>query len=121
MSHHHISPATLAEWLTDGEELAVIDVREREVVGYASPLFATNLPAAEVPGSLARFVPRRSVRTVLIDDGSGVADELAEKLEIDGWTQVVAVEGGIPAWLASGEDLPTFDTPGVDFVEAIKD
>ncbi|MBM7517545.1 rhodanese-like domain-containing protein [Nocardioides nitrophenolicus] len=114
-----IDVATLHAWLADGDELAVIDVRDRATVGYASPLFTTNLPADELLDTIDRFVPRRVVRTALIDGGDGTAERLAAQLSERGWTRIVAVEGGIPAWLASGERLPTFDVPGNDFTLAV--
>ncbi len=36
---------TLRLWLADDAELAVLDIRPSDEVGYASPLFATNIPA----------------------------------------------------------------------------
>ena len=69
MSQKTISRDTFRQWLGDGEELAVIDIREPAVVGYASPLFATNLPAERVRSEIGTFVPRKGVRTVLADAG----------------------------------------------------
>lgn len=114
---------TLRTWLADGDELAVLDIRSREDVGYASPLFATNLPAPEVLTDLSRFVPRPVVRTVLIDGGDGVASDLVDTLRADGWTDLHALDGGIPAWVAQGpvEELPTFDVPGKDFSLGVRD
>lgn len=112
--------ATLQAWLGDGEELAVLDVRGRDAVGYASPLFATNLPAPEVAAGLADYVPRKTVRTVLIDGGDGSAQQLVEGLSADGWTNIVALEGGIPAWTAAGAE-DTFDIPGKDFSLNVRD
>lgn len=115
-----IDAATLQSWLSDGEELAVLDIRDRDAVGYASPLFATNLPAAEVIESLAAYVPRKGVRTVLVDGGDGSAAGLAEKLRGDGWTGVVPLDGGIPAWSEHGAP-ETFDIPGDTFSGSIRD
>jgi rhodanese-related sulfurtransferase len=117
-----ISRDTFRNWLADGEELAVFDIRDPAVVGYASPLFATNLPAEFLEREIGRFVPRTVVRTVLADGGDGAAVLLAEKLRKAGWANVFALEGGIPAWTAGAEaSLPTFDTPGVDFSLAVRD
>ncbi|MBY2925021.1 thiosulfate sulfurtransferase [Rhizobium leguminosarum] len=117
-----ISPDTFRNWLADGEELAVFDIRDPAAVGYASPLFATNLPAEFVESEIGRFVPRTVVRTVLADGGDGAAALLAEKLGKAGWANVFALDGGIPAWTAKAEaSLPTFDTPGVDFSLAVRD
>lgn len=122
MSQKTISPETFRDWLADGEELAVLDIRDPAIVGYASPLFATNLPAERVIAEIDRFVPRKVVRTVLADGGDGVASRLLETLDAAGWPNVFALEGGIPAWTADdkGKPLPTFDTPGVDFSVAVQ-
>ncbi len=59
---------------------------------------------------------------MLVDDGSGAAERLAEKLAKAGRTSVVALDGGIPAWTKDGTDgLPTFDIPGVPFVLKVRD
>ena len=119
---HTIDAPTLRDWLADGAELAVIDVRDREAVGYASPLAATNLPADELPSAIGRFIPRKAVRTVLVDGGDGAAQRLAGELDTDGWSAVVALDGGIATWEAQGgNDSPTFDIPGRDFSLAIRD
>jgi len=122
MSQTIISTGTLRDWLADGKELAVIDIRDPVVVGYASPLFATNLPVERLVGEIDKFVPRAVVRTVLIDGGDGTAQRLVDQLRAGGRANVFAVEGGIPAWTKGGlEGLPTFDTPGVDFVLKVRD
>lgn len=117
-----ISKDTFRIWLQDGKELAVLDIRDPAIVGYASPLFAPNLPAERVTSELGRFVPRKIVRTVLADAGDGVALRLGDELEKAGWPNVFALEGGIPAWTAenNGAQLPTFDIPGVDFTKAVE-
>jgi rhodanese-related sulfurtransferase len=122
MSNKTISRDVFRNWLGDGEELAVLDIRDPVVVGYASPLFATNLPTERVAGEIGRFIPRSAVRTVLADGGDGAAERLVEELGAAGRPNVFALEGGIPAWTASGigEPLPTFDTPGVDFSVAVQ-
>ncbi len=122
MTDRSISKQTLINWLGDGAELAVLDIRPTADVGYASPLFATNLPADRLDADLDRFVPRRVVRTVLVDDGSGAAQTAVARLGAAGWTDIHALEGGIPAWIEGGlEGLPTFDIPGVPFVTKVRD
>ncbi|MFC8525910.1 rhodanese-like domain-containing protein [Nocardia sp. NPDC057227] len=117
-----IDTDTLRRWLADGAELAVLDIRPSEVVGYASPLFATNLPAERVAAEIDRFVPRPVVRTVLVDAGDGAADALAAELAAAGRTNVHVLAGGIPEWTRAGTDgLPTFDIPGQDFSLGIRD
>ncbi|KWV41762.1 thiosulfate sulfurtransferase [Rhizobium altiplani] len=121
MSKYLIDKATLIDWLGDELELAVLDIRPAEDVGYASPLFATNLPAARLDVELDRFVPRRSVRTVLADGGDGNAEAAVSRLRQAGWTDIHFLEGGIPVWVEGGEELPTFDIPGVPFVTRVRE
>ena len=122
MADKEISLDEFETWLADGKELAVLDIRDPADVGYASPLFATNLPAERLIKDIGRFIPRQVVRTVLIDDGTGVARRAAAGLEKEGRGNVVALEGGIPAWLDrhGKEGGPTFDIPGVDFTLAVQ-
>lgn len=122
MTNRAISKQTLIDWLGDKAELAVLDIRPAADVGYASPLFATNLPADRLDAELDRFVPRRVVRTVLVDGGNGAAEPAAERLTAAGWSNLHFLAGGIPAWIKSGiEHLPTFDIPGVPFVTKVRD
>ncbi|MFF0818453.1 rhodanese-like domain-containing protein [Rhodococcus sp. NPDC003318] len=117
-----IDADTLRVWLADGAELAVLDIRPSDVVGYASPLFATNLPADRLEAEIDRFVPRAAVRTVLVDGGDGVAQRLAGRLAEAGRSEVHTLAGGIPEWTRGGtDDLPTFDVPGKDFSLGIRD
>lgn len=123
MTDRTITPQTLAEWLDDGAELAIVDIRPKDVLFYyGAPLHGTNLPADEVEEKLIRTVPRKAVRTVLVDDGSGVATELAEKLSGQGWTDLHALAGGFPAWTDSPfAKTHTHDIPGKDFSLLIKE
>lgn len=121
MSDRSISKQTLIDWLGDKAELAVLDIRPAEVVGYASPLFATNLPADRLEAEIDRFIPRKPVRTVLVDDGTGAAVKLAVRLAAAGRHNTFALTGGIAAWIEGGvEQLPTFDIPGVPFVTRVR-
>ena len=117
-----LTPQTLAEWLDDGAELAIVDIRPADqLFYYGAPLHGTSLPADRVEAELIRTVPRKAVRTVLVDGGDGVAATLAEKLAGQGWTSLHALEGGFPAWEASPyAKTHTHDIPGKDFSLAIK-
>lgn len=122
MTNRSISKQTLIDWLGDKTELAVLDIRPAADVGYASPLFATNLPADRLDAELDRFVPRRVVRTVLVDGGTGAAEAAVERLTAAGWSNLHFLAGGIPAWIEGGvEHLPTLDIPGVPFVTKVRD
>jgi rhodanese-related sulfurtransferase len=122
MSDISIDSQTFAQWLDDGAELAVLDLRAKEdAVSYGQPLFGTNLPADRVLDEIDRAVPRNKVRTVLVDAGDGQGAQLADRLhETRGWNEIYALDGGFPAWLESGYASRSFDIPGMDFSLAVK-
>ncbi|WP_438390265.1 rhodanese-like domain-containing protein [Caballeronia sp. DA-9] len=127
MSIRHIHRATLQTWLTEGglgtgNELALLDLRSVEAFAKGHPLFATNLPLENLERGVQRFVPRKSVRLVLVDDGDNAAELGAAILEGLGYTDINILNGGIPAWTADGlNGLPTFDIPGIIFSESVRD
>ena len=122
MTGRSIDKATLIDWLGDGLELAVLDIRPVNEVGYVSPLFATNLPAEYLEAEIDRFVPRRVIRTVLVDGGDGTAEAATARLSKVGRTDVHFLRGGIAGWVDGGaEQLPTFDVPGIRFVTKVRE
>ena len=121
MTKRTIDSKTFAGWLDDGQELAVLDIRAKDqVTYYGQPLFGTNLPADRVLDEIDRSVPRRGVRTVLVDGGDGRGAALAETLHAGGWSDIHALDGGFPAWLESGFSERSFDIPGRDFSLAVQ-
>ncbi|MDB5712930.1 MAG: putative thiosulfate sulfurtransferase [Sphingomonadales bacterium] len=120
MTDKIIDAKLFREWLEDGKELAVLDVRSVEDFAKGEPLYATNVPADTVLNDINAYVPRKQVRTVLVDNGDTRALELAKRLAELGRDQVFVLSGGVAAWLASGSGLPTFDTSGKIFSLAIQ-
>jgi len=121
MRDRPIDAQTFAAWLEDGAELAVLDLRAADAAtSYGQPLFGTNLPADRLLAEIDRAVPRRAVRTVLVDAGDGRGTELAATLHASGWPRIHALQGGFPAWLSSGlASGRSFDIPGRDFSLAV--
>ena len=39
-----LGPATLQRWLSDGQEIALLDVREHGQYGEGRPFFSVNMP-----------------------------------------------------------------------------
>ena len=99
--------------LEDGGELALLDVREEGVFARNHLLFATPLPLSRLELGLAALVPRRSTRTVLIDDGDGLADRAAALMTRLGYRDLSVLSGGVAAWrdadyeLFSGVHVPS--------------
>lgn len=100
-----ISPKVLRSWLTDGDELAVIDVRHLESFSREHLWFAINLPLANLKAQIRRFVPRLATRLILFDDGDGAVERAAVILAGMGYSNVHGVEGGIRQCYKDGFSL----------------
>ncbi|HSB59162.1 MAG TPA: rhodanese-like domain-containing protein, partial [Methyloceanibacter sp.] len=95
----------LKAMLADGQELALIDVREELIFSQNHLLFARSVPLSRLELRFARLVPRRTTRIVLCDDGDGLAERAAEILVRAGYTDVAALAGGIAGWAAAGFEV----------------
>lgn len=108
-TYHYIEPATLASWLEDGAEIALIDVREEGLFGAGHALLACNVPYSRLELDFPALVPRRATRVVLIGeerpDGRSTAERAAERLAALGYTGVQLLAGGSAAWQAAGQPL----------------
>jgi rhodanese-related sulfurtransferase len=93
----------LKSMLHDGDEIAVLDVREAGQFGEGHLLFATPLAYSRLELDVHRLVPRFNVRLVLCDDGqSGVAKRSAARLRELGYRRVFVLENGTRGWTAAG-------------------
>ena len=102
----YISPADLHAALQDGDELALIDVREQGVFYHSHLFWAVCIPLSRLELLILDLVPRKSVRIVLCDDGpSGIAGAAMEVLGALGYGDVRILEGGTAAWAEAGYEL----------------
>jgi rhodanese-related sulfurtransferase len=97
-----IDAVTLRAWLHDGKEIAVLDVSDGGPYARGHILVASNAPPATFEVVVAQLVPRRSSRMVLVDAGDESATAAANVLVDAGYSDVTVLEGGNPAWEASG-------------------
>lgn len=98
-----IDARTLKDWLHDGAELAILDVREHGQFGQSHLFYATSLPYSRLELDIGRLIPRRSTRVVLYDDGVlGVAERAEQRLAELGYTSLHVLAGGTQAWEAAG-------------------
>jgi rhodanese-related sulfurtransferase len=106
MTIERIAPSLLKSWLHDGEEIALLDVREHGQYGEAHLFHATPLPYSRLELEVRRLVPRLDVRTVVYDDGgedgAGVALRAAARLSALGYRRVRVLDGGAQGWQAAG-------------------
>ena len=117
MSVDHSSPAlpTLSgarvrDRLRQRQETALLDVREEEPFAQAHPLFAVQLSAGRIELDAPWRLPRRDVLIVVYDDGEGLAEPAARKLQGLGYTAVALLEAdadgsGLAAWRTDGGEL----------------
>src|SRR3954469_415535 len=100
-----VDARALRAMLVDSEELALLDVREEQIFSDGHLLFARSLPLSRLELRMARLVPRRATRIVLVDAADGLAERAAKVLAAAGYTDLHILTGGIAAWAAAGFEL----------------
>src|SRR6185437_11258810 len=115
-----IDVATLRQWLGDGGEVAFIDVREEGEHCDGHPLLAVNLPYSRLELDIARLVPRRTCRLVLLDGDDGVAARAARRVEALGYGAVHILAGGVAAWATEYPLFPSSNVPSKAFAEIVE-
>ena len=102
---HPVSPHAVKAMLADGEELALIDVREELIFSQNHLLWARSVPLSRLELRFPRLVPRKPTRIVLCDDGDGLAQRAADSSPRAGYTNLSDLEGGVAAWEKAGFEL----------------
>ena len=100
-----ITASTLHSWLLDSHELALLDAREDGEFGTSHLFWAVPCPLSRREIRGRALLPRLDVRICCVDDGRGVAEQLAAWLESIGCTDVAVLDGGTKAWAAAGYEL----------------
>jgi rhodanese-related sulfurtransferase len=101
-----IDAATLKAWLSDGGEIALLDVREVGQFGEGHLFFAVPLPYSRFELALPSLVPNPAVRLVLCDGGEdAIAVRAAKRAEAMGYRNVHVLAGGTRAWKRAGYTL----------------
>jgi rhodanese-related sulfurtransferase len=91
--------------LADGEELALIDVREELLFSRGHLLFARSVPLSRLELKFAPLVPRRGTRIVLCDEDDGLTGRAADVLLHAGYDSLSVLDGGVAAWAKAGLEL----------------
>ncbi len=100
-----VTAAALKKMLHDGDEIAVLDVREEGVFAKRHLLLAASTPLSRLEMRAPLVVPRRSTRVVICDGNEGLAQRAATVLTRNGYTDVSVLAGGIEAWAAAGYEV----------------
>jgi rhodanese-related sulfurtransferase len=118
-----VSASEVRALLRDGDELAVLDVREEGVFSEAGHLFfANSLPLSRLELLVRELVPRKGTRIVVHDGGDdGLADRAVGKLREMGYHNLAVMTGGASAWAAAGYELFTgVNVPSKAFGELVE-
>jgi rhodanese-related sulfurtransferase len=97
-----LTPAAVRSMLTDGAELALIDLREELIFSQNHLLWARSVPLSRLELRFARLVPRLTTRIVLCDDSDGLVECAANILASAGYTDLFYLDGGIARWAEAG-------------------
>ena len=97
-----LAAAAVKAMLGDGQELALIDVREELTFSQNHLLWARNVPLSRMELRFARLVPRKTTRIVLCDDNDGLTARAADVLARAGYSDIAYLDGGVAAWEQAG-------------------
>src|SRR6266567_1809997 len=117
-----VDAGALKAMVADGQELAIVDLREELTFSQGHLLFARSVPLSRLELKFAGLVPRPGTRVVLCDDGDGLVERAAEILSCAGYSNVHALDGGVPAWAKAGFELFSgVNVPSKELVLRIRD
>src|SRR5438128_8011824 len=100
-----LSPHAVKTMLADGQELALIDLREELIFSRNHLLWARSIPLSRLELRFARLVPRQDTRIVLCDDGDALVERAASILTTAGYTDISYLHGGVASWQKAGLEL----------------
>src|SRR6186997_2983391 len=92
-----LDPHAVKAMLSDGGELALIDLREELIFSRNHLLWARSIPLSRLELRFAQLVPRRDTRIVLCDDADGLVERAAIVLAAAGYTDLSYLQGGVAA------------------------
>ncbi len=99
------SPQDIRQALLARQELALVDVREEAPFAQGHPLFAVNIPLSKLEIEVFARIPRRDTAVTLYDNGEGLAQRAAERLQALGYSDVALLSGGLDGWAKAGGEL----------------
>lgn len=130
-----LSASVVKARLHQGDEIALLDVREPGESGEGRPLLAINLPYSVLEARAITLLPSTTTPIVVMDDGNDDdrAARAAARLAAQGYADVSIMDGGLAAWAQAGYvvykgvNVPSkvfgellehaFDTPYIDAKE----
>jgi rhodanese-related sulfurtransferase len=103
------------------QEIALIDVREEHPFAQEHPLFAANFSEGRIELEVWNRIPRRDTAIVVYDNGEGLAEPAARKLQRLGYADVALLNGGLAGWRAAGGEIfKDVNVPSKSFGELVE-
>ena len=95
-----LSASVVKARLHQGDEIALLDVREAGESGEGRPLLAINLPYSVLEARAITLLPSTTTPIVVMDDGNDDdrAARAAARLAAQGYADVSIMDGGLAAW-----------------------
>ncbi|KAJ5639952.1 uncharacterized protein N7484_007814 [Penicillium longicatenatum] len=115
-----VSANTVRDCWRNGEEIALIDVREEGPYAESHPLFAINVPVSEIEMKLHGLVPRLSAPIIAYDDGELYVYRAVARMKALGYSDVSILEGGLSAYKRVGEVYRDVNVPSKAFGELVE-
>lgn len=104
-----VAAVELKHLILDGEELAILDVREEGNYFDCHLLWASNVPLSWLELRISDLVPRKSTPIVVYDSGPANKETAARRaqarLEALGYFDVHVLAGGTSGWQEAGFEL----------------
>src|SRR5205807_9645682 len=97
-----VTPSEVRTALLLRDEIALLDVRHEATFAKGHPLFAANMAADRIAIEAAARLPRKNVPIVLYDNGEGLVAQAGAHLNALGYTDILALDGGLKAWRDAG-------------------
>jgi rhodanese-related sulfurtransferase len=115
-----ILPELVRDHWRNRTEIAVLDVREEAPYAEAHPFFAVSLPLSRLELEVFARIPRKSALVVVYDDGEGLAERAAHRLESLGYGDVAILDGGLNGYARVGEVFRDVNVPSKAFGELVE-
>lgn len=101
----YIEAAEIKPRLTDGSEIAFLDVREHGQYGEGHPFFVVNVPYSQLEMRIEALLPCKGIHIVLLDNDDDVAEISAARLSSIGYGRIDILRGGARGWADAGFTL----------------
>ena len=117
-----VDAKTVKNWVSDDQELAFIDVREKAQHTAGHPLFSISIPFSEFEINVEKLVPNKKVRIVLFDNNNGVSEIIYKQAKNLKYINIFILKEGVEGWIKSKFRLfDGINVPSKSFGELIEE